>query len=287
MRRRLTRREKNKRSKQIIMVSTICLLVVMVSGYAAFQTNLTLKAKGNIKEKIFTIEEIKDKYCNTEIGDGLYKDEYEEGRCIFKGTNPANFITFNDETWRIISVEQDNTIKIMRNESIGDMEFDSELLNQWNSPTTLNTYLNGEYLDNILINKEKIIDGIYRIGPVDDGTIAEVLLNEKKTLWTGKVALLTVSEYLRATSNNEMCDEFLPSNYLGCFDNNWIYNNFKNITWLLSPFRRDGLVHAAHFDTIELWYTSDPGAVTPVLYLSSDTTLSGTGTEQDPYTIMN
>ena len=57
MRRRLTRREKNKRSKQIIMVSTICLLVVMVSGYAAFQTNLTLKAKGNIKEKIFTIEE--------------------------------------------------------------------------------------------------------------------------------------------------------------------------------------------------------------------------------------
>lgn len=48
MRKRLTRREKGKRKKQIIMISTICLLFVMVVGYAAFNTSLTLKAKGNI-----------------------------------------------------------------------------------------------------------------------------------------------------------------------------------------------------------------------------------------------
>lgn len=48
MRRRLTRRQKGKRNKQIIMISTICLLFVMVIGYAAFSTSLSLKAKGNI-----------------------------------------------------------------------------------------------------------------------------------------------------------------------------------------------------------------------------------------------
>lgn len=48
MRRRLTRRQKGKRKKQIIMISTICLLFVMAIGYAAFSTNLSLKAKGNI-----------------------------------------------------------------------------------------------------------------------------------------------------------------------------------------------------------------------------------------------
>lgn len=48
MRRRLTRRQKGKRKKQIIMISTICLLFVMAIGYAAFSTSLSLKAKGNI-----------------------------------------------------------------------------------------------------------------------------------------------------------------------------------------------------------------------------------------------
>ena len=56
MRRRLTRRQKNKRNKQIIMVSTICLLIVMGVGYAAFQTNLSIIAKGNIKEKSRVIQ---------------------------------------------------------------------------------------------------------------------------------------------------------------------------------------------------------------------------------------
>ena len=51
----------------------------------------------------------------TTTGDGLYADTYEEGRYIYKGANPNNYITFSGETWRIISVESDNTIKIMRN----------------------------------------------------------------------------------------------------------------------------------------------------------------------------
>ena len=30
-------------------------------------------------------------------GDGLYKDEYEEGKYTYKGANPNNYITFNNE----------------------------------------------------------------------------------------------------------------------------------------------------------------------------------------------
>ena len=36
--------------------------------------------------------------------DGLYQDEYESGRYFYKGANPNNYITFNNETWRILSV---------------------------------------------------------------------------------------------------------------------------------------------------------------------------------------
>ena len=50
-------------------------------------------------------------------GDGLYADSTESGRYIYRGANPDNYITFNGETagWRIISVESDGTMKIVRN----------------------------------------------------------------------------------------------------------------------------------------------------------------------------
>ena len=56
MRRRLTRREKRSRRKKAIILSTLCLLFVMTAGYAAFQTNLNITAKGNIKEKSRVIQ---------------------------------------------------------------------------------------------------------------------------------------------------------------------------------------------------------------------------------------
>ena len=78
------------------MFSTICLLVVMGVGYAAFQTNLTLKAKGNIKcsgtiAKDLLLKEV------INSGDGLYQDEYEPNRYLYKGASPKNYITFNNE----------------------------------------------------------------------------------------------------------------------------------------------------------------------------------------------
>ena len=86
-------------------------------------------------------------------GDGLYADTYEEGRYFYKGANPNNYITFSGETWRIISVENDGTIKIMRNRSIGDRAFDTTGgtygSHNWARPADLNTYLNGEYLEGL------------------------------------------------------------------------------------------------------------------------------------------
>ena len=50
-------------------------------------------------------------------GDGLYEDPYTDGRYIYKGADPNNYITFNNEEagWRIISKEADGTYKILRN----------------------------------------------------------------------------------------------------------------------------------------------------------------------------
>ena len=57
-------------------------------------------------------------------GDGLYEDSYEEGRYIYRGQNPDNYIEFNDELWRIIAKETDGTYKIIRNDILEKRVFD-------------------------------------------------------------------------------------------------------------------------------------------------------------------
>ena len=49
-------------------------------------------------------------------GDGLYEDQYEDGRYIYRGSEPDNYIRFNNELWRIIAKETDGTYKIIRDE---------------------------------------------------------------------------------------------------------------------------------------------------------------------------
>ncbi|MCI9084064.1 MAG: hypothetical protein HFH46_00415 [Bacilli bacterium] len=100
----------------------ICLLFIMTVGYAAFQTNLSISAKGNIKEKAITPQELKKDIVTT--GDGLYEDTTAEGRSLYKGTNPNNYIKFNGELYRIIGIDLNGTMKIIKNESINSMAWD-------------------------------------------------------------------------------------------------------------------------------------------------------------------
>lgn len=77
--RKIGKYRRKKQNKKIIITS-LSLLLFLCVGYAAFQTNLSIIAKGNIKQK--KGYEILQELCNTETGDGLYKDIYENNRCI-------------------------------------------------------------------------------------------------------------------------------------------------------------------------------------------------------------
>ena len=116
-------RYRKKKQKKILIIGSLSLLLFLCIGYAAFSTNLSITAKGNIKEKNYKVEDLKTLVVTS--GDGLYIDEYENGRYDYRGDNPNNYIWFNDEMWRIISIESDNTLKIIKNESIGKIAFDS------------------------------------------------------------------------------------------------------------------------------------------------------------------
>ena len=57
-------------------------------------------------------------------GDGLYSDSTESGRYVYRGANPNNYITLGTDTYRIISVESDGTLKVIKNGRIGYKVFD-------------------------------------------------------------------------------------------------------------------------------------------------------------------
>lgn len=65
-------------------------------------------------------------------GSGLYKSEIDNSRLVYKGETPNNWIELNEGTeespnnvkYRIVSFESDGTIKVIRNESIGERAWD-------------------------------------------------------------------------------------------------------------------------------------------------------------------
>ena len=230
-------------------------------------------------------------------GDGLYKDEYEEGKYTYKGTNPNNYITFNNEMWRIISIDSNGLIKIMRNESIGQEVFDSENSNAWET-SDIKTYLNGEYLDTITTNQDKIVPHTWSIGGVTSGNsdLAGQIASENGTeSQSVSIGMITASEYLRANTNTEQCGNMSINNTNAstCLTTNWMYNIVSSIAglWTISPDANNGtnifdVISYAGFLNTDFAYYGLNG-VFPALYLSSDITLTGEGTQSNPYTIMS
>ena len=211
-------------------------------------------------------ESAADKLIATTVttGDGLYADTYEEGRYIYRGGTPNNYITFNEENtgWRILSVEADGTIKIIKNESIGRKAFDSKGYrdntsngtggtycagssygcNAWakndnfiNGSLTgtvlkdaeLNTYLNNDYYNSLTEKaRTQITTGSFKTGAVtySDTNLGNTVTIENKTTWNGNIALATASEYVR-TSNNSACTSVNAYwNTSSCYSNGSTHN---------------------------------------------------------------
>ena len=235
---------------------------------------------------------------------GLEKDEYE-CRYFFTGSNPNNYITFNDETagWRIISVECDGTIKIMK---IADINTSNTLAwdtsevygnNNWSRPADLNTYLNGTYLSGLSSNAQsQIVSKDFGIGGVDynNNDLAGQVNNENSTTWNGKIALPSVSEYLR-TNSNISCKTFRSNNsyFDTCKQTNWMFasTGTEYAWWTLSPYSYDShyvydLATEGYPENIRYGHCNGKEGVHPTLFLSSDIIITGgTGTKSDPYEI--
>jgi len=104
---------------------------------------------------------------------------------------------------------------------------------------------------------------------------------------------MSVSDYLRANTNTEQCGNFKVnnSNYSKCPTTNYIVSSVPTSghLWTISPraSTMDNVLfvdHIGYVSRIDVFYSDI--SVLPALYLKSDITLSGSGTETEPYTII-
>ena len=279
-----------------------------------------------------------------ESGDGLYEDSYEAGRLIYRGQNPNNYITFNNETWRIIAKEADGTYKIIRNDVLAKRAYDeanrrttennsyctnpqygcgvyAAVEGEFSTPdgaikgtvtedSSIKIYLNEDYYVNDInsIAKGQMTSHSFNIGTVErlDQSGAEAdsieknIAGEEMYTWTGNVGLANVSDILRA-STNPLCTSATTSysDYDAC-NSNYLLDKGTASTlyyWTInaSSFESGGNSYQAWHGCVDSSSayvlsinasSSSRNAPRPAVFLKSDITLNGSGTSEDPFTIV-
>lgn len=354
----MRRRRKNRKQVRMVVGLSICLLLIMTVGYAAFSTNLTITAKGNI-HNLTTIDNLKSKVVTE--GDGLYIDTYEEGRYIYRGGNPNNYIKFSNELYRIVALEKDGTVKIVKDDYMTAVPFDKSAerrvdggycsgiydnnycgCNAWGSNTSMrdssgnllqslpshfgssemlplndkeadvNVYLNNNFYNSINADKKYIVNhnfyvGVVTIRDADYPSLKDTISQEKAFQWNGKIGLISISDYVRG-STNEYCS--IQTNFggtngcesgstvCGCAKDNYLYKGtvlrtLSPTTWNdPSKYSTNRCVLATVVpDRSEAIITITASSSStgyqqyyPSFYISASKFL-GSGTETDPYII--
>ena len=234
--------------------------------------------------------EIIDKSNIVTSGDGLYAED----KYVYKGANPNNYITFNGEEagWRILSIEIDGKIKIIKNKNLGFFKWGDDAFNADWSTSYLKNYLNTTYYNRLTSTaKQQIISRYWS----PSGATGKSVKNN--------IGLITVPEYLRANSNVSQCGTgyWNSKNASTCKNTNWVYNMASNEggialnqVWTMTiyyyPQYTQNSVYvidnSENGDVLTDLAVNTHSIVYPVLYLSSDIKITGgTGTSSDPYQI--
>ena len=229
--------------------------------------------------------------------DELYKDEHGDIR--YYGATPNNYVSFNNELWRIIGVI-DGKIKIIRNESIGNMQWNSTNNNNWNN-ASLKSYLNGDYYNSIDgTYKNMISEETYYLGGATDSTQYTLTASgyynaerDSSQVYSGNpastkqyIGLMYPSDYGYAAGSS--CLSTALYNYDGGCKNS-DYLSIGVVEWLQAPFASFSnyaaiLNYTGYVGTLN--YLTNSNAVRPVLYLTSETQITGgDGSSSNPFQI--
>ena len=197
--------------------------------------------------------------------------------------------------FRIIGVFGGQT-KVIRAKSFGDQSWDTNDSNTWSS-SSLNTYLNGEYLTSLGTLKNKIATTTWKVGGGSWANIGtsvpktayqyEVGSSASSITYDAKIGLMYVSDYYYGASPSAWTlmgyNSDATKDYRAATSTNWLY--LGSYEWTIS--RGSGITDRAFYvDSAGLVgddIVTDSFAVRPSFNLLSSTTyVSGSGSMSDP-----
>ena len=260
------------------------------------------------------LEQITHTIDNTLQVDNKFATEYR-----YRGGDSVvkNYVTFNNETWRIIGViptedtngNVENRFKIVRDTSIGNYAWNTNKTNNWTG-ATLNTYLNNDYYNTLTSDAKNMIGTTkYYLGGYSSTEITTDVIwqYERKNnanrsgYYYGsnpvmqndankKIAIMYASDYGYGASKECTSNLNNYNNSTICkTPNNWLDKTQNR--WLLTP---DSYNSGVALNVHPIAYVinsnsiSNEYAVLPVLSLSSNVKISGgEGTSGSPYQLTN
>ena len=258
------------------------------------------------KTKILTLTDyVISQYTGTQGENGLYYHDSSLAngagdnsyRYAGASNNVNNYICLGSDAttcpdanlFRIIGVFGDQT-KVIRAKSVGDKEWDTNDSNTW-STSSLNTYLNGEYLTSLGTLADKIATTTWKVGGGSTTYLYdvpktayqyEVGSSASTTTYDAKIGLMYVSDYGFAADQSGWTTKL--SSYNSNKSKNWL-NTGKYIEWTLSR-NSDNTDNA--FGVISTGYVDNYNVtksyvVRPSFNLESSVKyVSGSGSMSDP-----
>lgn len=312
-------------NKSIILWGIVFIAGFMATGYAILSEYIYIDATVNVltAEKYLWYN-LQNKTTLSDSNE-FESNRYESNKYSFVGQNPNNYIKLNNnELWRIVSIESDHTIKVVKWDSPITKAFDetdnrtesstycTDLENGCNAWTTkslfesgeisgsidnnstIANYLNIEYYNSLDSDFQKlIVERTFNIGPVEVGaTYQQALMQEEEYSWRGKVGLLTLTEMLYPTSSNNIT--------IGtAYQNNYLLNHSgNNFIWTLTPVKNNSSQvwtilndktqtgKNANLETETIEQANYEFKVLPTVYLKSTLKyVDGTGSIDSPFIV--
>ena len=257
-------------------------------------------------------------------GEGLVKTSDDDGTSyIYRGEINNNYVSFADKLWRIVRINGDGTIRIILDDKINELSNIKFNNNASDKKYVGYTYDNGKSCTNkspcdtntgvsstikqaletwYQNNLQKYDDKIALTKYCNDTTGSEdgslIIYGAKERIENNDNAILTCPDTdknyggvyklkIGLLTADEVMYGGIPYNGLNDIAHNYLYREY--LWWSMSPYgSRSSSVYELFSVTSTLIsdsinYTNN--TVRPVINLKSDVTVTGSGTQEDPYVV--
>ena len=267
------------------------------------------------KEKIKLTEYVLSQYTGTQGDNSLYYHNSTlangagDNSYRYAGASASvnNYICLGSDAttcpdanlFRIIGVFGDKT-KVIRAKSVGNKQWDTNNSNTWSS-SSLNTYLNGEYLTSLGTLTNKIATTTWKVGGGTFANIREVVpatayKNEvgssaSSTTYGAKIGLMYVSDYYYSASPSAwtlvgLNESDATKDYRAAKTTNWLFLGSDEWTISRTSDTSGGAFYVSSTGLVGGGAVTNGDAVRPSFNLESSVKyVSGSGSMSDPIRI--